>query len=193
MTAPTLLQILKGNPVIASVKDEAGLRKALDSRSGIIFVLFGNICNIASIVKRIHQAQKLAIVHFDLIEGTSSKEIVVDYLKNTANVDGIISAKAAILKAAKNKKLYTVHRFFLIDSLSFNSLPKQYAASQADIIEIMPGCVSTKVLGWVRDMMRMPLIASGLVCDKDDALAALAAGATAISTSSSEIWDIISA
>lgn len=191
MATPTLLQLLRANPIIASITDEEGLRKALESRCGIIFVLFGNICNIASIIKRIHDARKLALVHCDLVEGISSKEIVVDYLKNTVKADGIISAKASLLKAAKKKQIYTVHRFFLIDSLSFNSLPKQYACSQADIIEIMPGCISPKVLAWVREKMRLPLIASGLVCDRHDALAALEAGATAISTSSYEIWDAL--
>lgn len=186
-----LLNLLKDNPIIASVKDEDGLRKALTSRAGIIFVLFGNICNLASLVKRVHQAEKVAMVHVDLIEGLSGKEIVVDYLKNTAKVDGIISSKAAILRAAKNKNLYTVHRFFLIDSLSFHSLPKQYGTSQADIIEIMPGCLTPKVLKWVQDLMKLPIIASGLVCEKEDVAAALKAGAMAISTSSYEVWDTI--
>ena len=189
MSHTSLLNLLKDNPVIASVKDEAGLRKALTSRAGLIFILFGNVCNIASIVKRVHQAEKVAMVHVDLIEGLSGKEIVVDYLKNTAKVDGIISSKAAILRAAKNRNLYTVHRFFLIDSLSFHSLPKQYATSQADIIEIMPGCLTPKVLKWVQEMMKLPIIASGLVCEKEDVAAALKAGAIAISTSSFEIWD----
>jgi len=185
----SLLNLLKDNPVIASVKDEAGLRRALTSRAGLIFILFGNVCNIASLVKRVHQAEKAAMVHVDLIEGLSGKEIVVDYLKNTAKVDGIISSKAAVLRAAKNKNLYTVHRFFLIDSLSFHSLPKQYATSQADIIEIMPGCLTPKVLKWVQELMKRPIIASGLVCEKEDVVAALKAGAIAVSTSSFEIWD----
>ena len=186
-----LIDILKKNPVIAAVKDEAGLRTALTTNSAVIFVLFGNICNISSIVNRIHQAEKLAIVHFDLVEGASSKEIVVDYLKNIAKVDGLISTKAAILKAAKNKRLHTIHRFFLVDSLSFYSLSKQYANSQADLIEIMPGCIIPKVMKWVQEMLRVPMIASGMVCEKEDAVAALNAGAVAVSSTSPNVWDCI--
>lgn len=189
MSNSSLINLLKANPVIASVKDEAGLSRALASPSTIIFILFGNILNIASIVKRVHQADKIALVHVDLVEGLSGKEVAVDFLKNTAKVDGIISSKAAVLRAAKNKNLYTIHRFFLIDSLSFHSLPRQYATSQADIIEIMPGCLVPKVLKWVQDMMKLPIIASGLVCEKEDVLTALNAGAIAISTSSYEVWD----
>ncbi|UQZ89797.1 glycerol-3-phosphate responsive antiterminator [Deltaproteobacteria bacterium Smac51] len=185
----TLIEIMKKNPIIAAVKSEEGLQNALSSKCAIIFVLYGNILNLPSIVTRIHQADKIAIVHFDLIEGASGKEIVVDFVKNAARADGIISAKAAILKAAKNRRLFTIHRFFLIDSMSFNSLPKQYANSQADVIEIMPGCIIPKVLKWVGDMMRLPMIASGLVCESEEARTALKAGAVAISTSSPEVWE----
>lgn len=189
MGKASLLKLLKDNPIIAAVKDEDSLRKALSAQVGVIFIQFGNVCNIASIVQRAHQAEKAALVHVDLIEGLSGKEIVLDYLKNTAKADGVISSKAALLRAAKNRNMYTVHRFFLIDSLSFHSLPRQYAGSQADIIEIMPGCLAPKMLTMVQGMMKMPIIASGLVCETEDAALALSAGAIAISTSSFHIWD----
>lgn len=183
-----MLKILRQNPIIAAVKNEEGLQSALASRSAVVFVLYGNILNLPSIVSRIHQADKLAVVHFDLIDGASQKEIVLDFVKNSALADGIISAKAAILKAAKKRRLFTVHRFFLIDSLSFNSLPKQYENSQADVIEIMPGCIVPKVLRWVDDMMKRPMIASGMICEAEEARSALSAGALAISTSNQSVW-----
>ncbi len=40
-------------PIIAAVKDYKGLEKCLESESKIIFVLFGDICNIKDIVKTI--------------------------------------------------------------------------------------------------------------------------------------------
>jgi glycerol uptake operon antiterminator len=181
--------IFKKNPIIATAKSEEGLQNALISKCAVIFVLYGNIVNLPAIITRIHEAKKLAIVHFDLIDGASQKEIVLDFVKNNARADGIISAKAAMLKAAKKRGLFTVHRFFLIDSLSFHSLPKQYENSGADVIEIMPGCVIPKVLHWVRDLMGRPMIASGLICEAEEARAALAAGAIAISSSSKPVWD----
>ncbi len=186
-----LIELLENNPIIAAIKDDQGLEKAIQSPCEIIFVLYGNLINISWIVDKIHHANKYAIVHVDLIDGTSSKEIVVDFIKSTTKAHGIISSRAPLLKAAKEKGLYTIHRFFLIDSLSYHNLPKQYAASHADVIEIMPGCVIPKVLAWVQNLMHMPIIASGLVCEKEDAVAALKAGAVAVSTSSPEIWDAL--
>ncbi len=185
-----MIEILRKNPIIAAVKSEEGLREALLSRSAVIFVLYGNILNLPSIVSRIHEAGKLAVVHFDLIEGASQKEIVLDFVKSAARADGIISAKAPMLKAAKKRGLFAIHRFFLIDSLSFNSLPKQYENSGADVIEIMPGCIIPKVLKWVGDMMRRPMIASGLICEPEEARTALKAGALAVSSSSKAVWDM---
>ena len=39
-------QIFEENPIIAAVKDEHQLDRAIASNCGIIFFLFGNICNI---------------------------------------------------------------------------------------------------------------------------------------------------
>ncbi len=50
-----------------------------------------------------------------------------------------INAKNNLLKAAKAAGMYTVHRFFLIDSMSLANLTKQAISSDANCIEIMPG------------------------------------------------------
>ena len=52
-------EILEDTPIIASVKNMEGLEKCLDSDIQVVFVLFGDICNIASIVKKIKDAGKM--------------------------------------------------------------------------------------------------------------------------------------
>ena len=46
-------EIVEDCPVIATVKDVKSLEKSFESDSRIIFILFGDICNIASIVDRV--------------------------------------------------------------------------------------------------------------------------------------------
>ena len=46
------------NPVIAAVKDDDGLSRALTEDVEIIFVLYGDICTIPKIVDRIKAADK---------------------------------------------------------------------------------------------------------------------------------------
>ena len=74
-------EILIDSPVIAAIKDEQGLIECLKTECQVIFILFGNVCNIGDIVKRVKDGGKTAIVHMDLITGLSSKEISVDFIK----------------------------------------------------------------------------------------------------------------
>lgn len=185
----SILPLLRHHPVIAAVKDTESLNIALQSDCKIISVLYGNICNIGAIVQRIKNADKYAFIHVDLLDGTSNKEIVINFLKIVTAADGIISTKASMIKAARAQGFYGIHRLFLLDSISFHSIDKQVAQSNPDCIEILPGCMP-KVLKWVTEKIDLPIIAGGLVCDAEDANNALDAGATAISTTNTGVWQL---
>lgn len=174
-------------PIIAAIKDMDGLNRCLESESNIIFVLFGDICNIAHIVDTIKKTGRIVIVHIDLINGLSSKEISVDFIKNNTNADGIISTKIALIKKAKELGLYTVLRFFIIDSMAFENIKKQSEVVKPDFIEILPG-VMPKVIEKIKNISSVPIIAGGLIADKDDVMAALSGGAVSISTTNHEVW-----
>ena len=49
-TRMKIIDLLETSPVIAAVKDEKGLRRCFDSECGVVFILYGNLCNIAGIV-----------------------------------------------------------------------------------------------------------------------------------------------
>ena len=59
-----LLHLLRQNPVIAAVKDNASLQLAIDSECQFISVLYGNICTISNIVKKIGNDSNLLIVFY---------------------------------------------------------------------------------------------------------------------------------
>ena len=173
-----LLHLLRQNPVIAAVKDNASLQLAIDSECQFISVLYGNICTISNIVKKIKNAGKYAFIHVDLLEGASNKEVVIQFLKLVTEADGIISTKASMLKAARAEGFFCIHRLFIVDSISFHNIDK-----------ILPGCMP-KVLGWVTEKIRQPLIAGGLVCDEEDARNAINAGVVALSTTNTGVWTL---
>jgi glycerol uptake operon antiterminator len=181
--------LMEENPIIAGIKDDAGLEAVLNSDCKITFILYGNVLNIGEIVRKVKDSGKMAFINVDLLDGFSHKEIVIQYLKEHTKVDGILSSKAVMLKAAKAQRLLTIHRFFLIDSFSFHSLEKQIEISRPDCIEILPGCMP-KVITWVMKKINIPLIAGGLVCEKDDVVAALKAGATCISSTNPDVWSM---
>ncbi len=153
----------------------------------VVFVLFGSVMTIRGIVAALKDAGKTVFVDVDLLDGFSSKPITVDFLKAHTEADGVLSSKSIMVRAAKAAGLLAVHRLFLVDSFSYNNVSKQVKISEPDAIEILPGCMP-RVIGWVRNDTDIPLIAGGLVCDKDDVVAALGAGASAIASSNRDVW-----
>lgn len=182
--------MVEANPVIAAVKDESGLEKCCRVTDiKVVFVLFGDICNIVDIVKRIKEAGKVAIIHIDLITGLSPKEITVDFVKYHTGADGIISTKATMIRRAKELGMYTVMRFFLLDSISLENITKQLAVVKPDFIEILPG-VMPKIIRKVHKQVKTQVIAGGLITDKEDIMTALDAGAIAVSSTNQKVWEM---
>ncbi len=180
-------EIVEDTPIIAAVKNMEGLEKCLASDIQIVFVLFGDICNIGAITKRIKDAGKVAMVHLDLINGLSGKEIALDFIKDQTEADGIITTKNTLFKYAMQLCLYTVLRFFVMDSMALSNIEKQLGSVQPDVIEILPG-IMPKIIKKVNRISRVPVIAGGLIADKEDVMTALDSGAVAISATSYDVW-----
>lgn len=178
---------LEDCPIIAAVKDEEGLEACLESESGIIFILFGDICNIGEIVDKVKSSGKRAVVHMDLIQGLSGKEVAVDFLKKNTKADGIITTRPGMVRKAKAEGFFTVLRLFVIDSMAYENVQKQSAMAAPDVIEILPGLMP-KVIRIIRKNVRCPVIAGGLISEKEDIMAALEAGAVAVSTTNRQVW-----
>ncbi|MFJ9411587.1 glycerol-3-phosphate responsive antiterminator [Streptomyces sp. NPDC101393] len=187
MDTTSLPSLLEEYPVVASVKDEEGLDAVLRSECRIVFLLYGSVLDLPSIVQRLKDNGRIVLVNVDLIEGFAGKEVVVRYVKEKTAADGVLSSKAFMVRAAREHGLFAVHRFFLIDSLSYRNLAAQVRISKADCVEILPGCMP-RVISWVVADIDVPLIAGGLVCDREDVFAALKAGAAAIASSNREVW-----
>lgn len=176
------------NPVIAAIKDFKGLEQCCEIEDiKVVFILFGDVCNIGKIVRRLREKGKTAMVHIDLITGLSSKEIAVDFIKKHTEANGIISTKPTLIKRAKELGLFTVLRFFIIDSMAFENVSRQCNQVQPDFIEILPG-VMPKITKKLCKLSTIPVIAGGLVSDKEDVMTALASGAISVSTTNQNVW-----
>ena len=183
-----LYQAMQENPIIAAIRDDAGLEGAIRADVQIVFVLYGDICGIAGIVDRIKDAGKIAIVHADLITGLSGKEVCVDFLRNTTRADGIISTRVNIIQRAKELQMLTIFRAFVIDSMALDSL-LSVKNLRPDAIDILPGLMPG-IIRKVRALTGLPVLAGGLITEKQEVLQALDAGALAISSTAPAVWQM---
>ncbi len=182
------LDVVMDSPVIAAVKDDEGLARCLqESELKVLFILYGNICNLTDIVKCAKDAGKTVFVHIDLIQGLSSKDVAVDFIRQYTQADGIITTKSAMIGRAKEQGLCTILRFFVIDSMALNNVQKQYQLVKPDFIEVLPG-IMPKVIKKIVAKIPVPLIASGMIIDKEDVVGALNAGAISVSATCQDVW-----
>ena len=95
------------NPIIAAVKNMKDIEVSCTIEEiQVIFILFGDVCSIDRIVKRVKDAGKVAMVHVDLISGLSPKEVSVEYLKEHTEADGIISTKPKNLGCIRSSDIF---------------------------------------------------------------------------------------
>ena len=180
-------EALEDSPIIAAIKDDEGLKKCIESDSCVIFILYGDVITIPDIVSTIKEAGKIAMVHIDLISGLSSKEITVDFLKKYTQADGIITTKPNLIKHAKELGFYTILRLFLIDSMAYENIDRHIKTSKPDVIEVLPALMP-KIISKVCRLSPIPVIAGGLVSDKEDIMSILDTGVTSISSTNEKVW-----
>ena len=136
-------------------------------------------------------AQVGAVAILSLITGLCSKEVSVDYICKNIHADGIISTKASMINRAKKLGMYTVLRFFLIDSMAIKNIENlgNQHEQLPDVVEVLPG-VMPKILKQICKTSKVPVIAGGLISDKEDVMGALGAGAAAVSTTNQKVWEL---
>lgn len=172
--------------VIAAVRNNDELVAALDSPVNMIFLLSTNIEKIKSQADLVHSVGKKLFVHIDLAEGIGKDEYGIKFVKQQG-VDGIISTRTNLIKLAKKSGIYTVQRFFIVDTHSVDTTIESAKASKADMIEIMPGVVA-KVIKRLKKELEMPVVAGGLIETKEEFDEAISCGAFAVSTGKSMFW-----
>ncbi|MCD7757925.1 MAG: glycerol-3-phosphate responsive antiterminator [Clostridiales bacterium] len=188
LTLSEFIEYSDSYPVIPSIKNEEWLREALKVENPVVYVIYGDICTIGSIVDTLRQAGKKVIVHIDLIVGLAPKEVSVDFIRQFTQADGIISSKPALIKRAKMLGLFTIQRYHIYDVMAYRNVEKLIKTSDPDIIEFMPAGL-TKGIAYLMEGVQRPFTASGMILDKEDIINALNIGVVAVSTTNKSLWN----
>lgn len=174
------------NPIIAAVKDDEALEKALDSHVQVVFLLYGNISNVYGAIQRLKKAGKRVFVHLEMIEGLRADKAGIEFIVK-AGAEGIISTKPATIKLAATAGVPGVLRIFMIDASAYTTGLRGVASSKPMFAEIMPGVIPEVITEFSANASAQ-VAAGGMIRTKEHARIALKSGAFAVTTSNKSLW-----
>lgn len=175
--------------IIASIKREEDVEKAINSQANISFLLTGNLLNCKDYISKLKEHGMRVFIHLDLIEGIGPNRSAIQYIAKEWKPDGIISTKSNLIKYANDEGLYTIQRIFLIDRGAINKGIEVINNCKPDAVEVLPGLMP-KVIDQLTREIPIPLIVGGLITTKEEVLQALEAGALAVSCGSPKLWNL---
>ena len=172
--------------IIAAVRSDDDFKKSLQSGVNIIFDLNPDLITLKEKIETAHNADKKLFVHMDLASGIAKDKSGMQYVKNSG-CDGVISTRVNIIKMAREMGMFTVQRFFIVDSHFMDTTVEALKSSKPDMIEIMPG-IAYKAIRSLKKNLSLPIIAGGLIDCAKEVENAVKAGAAAVSTGKKELW-----
>jgi len=178
---------LELNPIIAAVEDPSDIDDAICSGASVIFLIHADIFNLKDIVDKVKASGKTVLIHIDFLEGLGKDNKAIDYIAQVIKPDGIISTRTNQIKYAMEIGLFCIQRFFLIDSISYETMIKTVKNMKPDMIEIMPALM-TGIIRKLTSQISVPVIAGGLIESKSDIIDILNAGAIGVSTGKKALW-----
>ena len=121
--------------------------------------------------------------------GLKQQGDLVDFIKMSTETDGIISTKVPLIRRGNELNFITVQRCFLLDSMAYENLRQQQHQVKPDYIEVLPG-IMPQVISKMCKVSKAPIIAGGLISEKESVMSALSAGAMAVSSTNHEVWKL---
>lgn len=172
-------------PAARKMKD---FEKLLSSTYEYIVLLDCHIRLLKDIVQQAKRHGKKMLLHADLIHGLKNDEYAAEFLCQTIQPAGLISTHSNVILKTKQNGILAIQRLFLLDT---NALEKSYALlkrTQPDFIEVLPG-IMPHIITEVHEKSEIPIFAGGLIRTISEVENAIAAGATAVTTSNNLLWD----
>ncbi|MFJ3314724.1 glycerol-3-phosphate responsive antiterminator [Herbaspirillum huttiense] len=137
---------------------------------------------------RVRDAGKFLMLNVDTCEGLAQDKAAIDYLV-ALGVPSLVSTRVATLLRASRAGMITMQKVFVTDRTTWPRSLKALEQSEPNLVQLMPAPMLTQLKPADRAVLP-PIVASGFVCNADDARAALAGGAVALSTSEQAMWNL---
>ncbi|WP_445670204.1 glycerol-3-phosphate responsive antiterminator [Paenibacillus sp. PL2-23] len=176
-----------GQSILPAARKMKDLEKLMDMSYEYIVLLDSHIGSLKALADLARAHGKKLLLHADLIEGLKNDEAAAQYLCQVIRPAGVISTRTSVVQTTKQNGLIAIQRLFLLDT---NAVEKSYVLlerTKPDLIEVMPGVIP-HMINEVLQRTGIPVFAGGLIRTGEDVESALAAGASAVTTSNRELW-----
>lgn len=186
LTGQTILTFFKESRVIAACRQD-GIAEAVESNAAMVLLM--NV-SLSWLVRPEFQAlreQKPILIHADLVRGLSGDRDAISFLRDFIQPWGIVSTRGGTIRAARKLGVPAIQRVFLIDSASLRISIDSILENAPTAVELMPG-IAPEPIAEVKAAVKLPIIAAGLIRNREEAFAALGSGADAVSMSTTSLW-----
>lgn len=173
--------------IIPAAKTISQVDKAFASPFEYIVLLEMHISQLMPIKREALKLGKKLIIHADLIHGLKTDNFAADFLCNEIKPDGIISTRSNMILKAKKSGIIAIQRVFLIDTIALEKSYSLIDKTTPDYIELLPGIIP-EMIEEVYERTKVPVITGGLIRKEHEILAAIEAGAVAVTTSDKKVW-----
>ncbi len=173
--------------VIPALRSPADLPLVLELGLPTAIMLKGDIFDVERMMS-LGQGKLYLLLHIDLIEGIGRDRAGLTYLKQQFGISGIVSTRSNLVKEARSLGLVSILRMFVLDSAAYTTGIQLVNSLKPDAVEMMPGVAVSYIREELARDVRQPVIASGLIKTPATIREVIAAGASAISTSQTNLW-----
>ncbi len=173
--------------VIPAVRKMKDFEYSLKLKNKWIILLDTRLSQLKSMVDYARRSNKKVLIHVDLIHGLKTNEFGMEFLYEYVNPDGILTTRGNMITYARKKGVLSIQRMFLIDRGAVEQNLQLINRFKPDCIEVLPGLLPSMIQD-IRLHTKIPIIAGGLIENKEQVESVIKAGAIGISTSSREVW-----
>lgn len=174
--------------IIPSIRKLGDLEIALKTDVQMILLTEAHIANLLDLVKLVHASRKLALINLELLGGFGKDQVGMKLLKNYYHVDGVMSTDSGKLGMAKQCGLFTIQRFFLHDSRSFETALRIIDSSRVDAAELLPAVMALSLYEKLNSISKIPLLAGGFIRDREIMKQIKACGFKGLTVSDKSLW-----
>lgn len=172
---------------IASVKEPKFIEEALRAELSAVVLSIGNIGVIKRYVDLFKSGGFPVFLHIERLGGISHDREGIDFLAHCVKPDGVVSTRNSLIKEAKKQGLLTIQRLFLVDSDAMKTGMQSVQETQPDAVELMPALLP-QVIQEFGKKTDIPVIAGGLLRNRDQMAEAVRHGAVAVSMGNCRLW-----